>query len=298
MTWIFAQLFVDSVLFLVIAIMWAKLRRPPQDDPRLSRGLQLLQSKITVLEDLSDRTDAQVKQLTQILDQKTRYIQDKIVQAEQQILRVDQSMQKSLEVAEIFQDKIPHEEVLERKRTIEYVKAARMAHQGRSPNEISEQVNLPREQIELIAKFNRDQLMFDEEALPPWAKNAGLKEDDQHPPMNNMDFLNSLETPKPDLSNLTAIEEKFKSTVRDFHAGEAPSAPTVDMTYTSSASAPTSAPISEPSAAARALLGAAQSISQSLTSTAANFLAIQDPKATKPQATVRKVEFPRIQMPK
>src|SRR3974390_2342837 len=98
--------------------LWLRLKRPPQDDPRLSRGLQLLQSKITVLEDLSDRTDAQVKQLTQILDQKTRYIQDKIVQAEQQILRVDQSMQKSLEVAEIFQDKIPHEEVVERKRTV------------------------------------------------------------------------------------------------------------------------------------------------------------------------------------
>src|ERR1700685_3942866 len=129
------QVFADFAFLFVIAFLWIKSRRPPQDDPRLSRGLQLLQSKITVLEDLSDRTDAQVKQLTMILDQKTRYIQDKIVQAEQQVLKIEHSMQKSLEVAEIFQDKIPHEEVLERKRTIEYVKAARMAHQGRSLEE-------------------------------------------------------------------------------------------------------------------------------------------------------------------
>src|ERR1700750_3343667 len=96
------QLFVDSVLFLVIAIMWAKLRRPPQDDPRLSRGLQLLQTKITVLEDLSDRTEAQVKQLTGLLDQKSRSVQNKILEAEQQVLKIDHSMHKSMEVAEIF----------------------------------------------------------------------------------------------------------------------------------------------------------------------------------------------------
>ena len=43
--------------------MWVKLFKRKQDDPRMSRGLQLLQSKIAVLEDLSDRTELQVKQL-------------------------------------------------------------------------------------------------------------------------------------------------------------------------------------------------------------------------------------------
>lgn len=284
MAWMLAQLFFDSLLFLTISILWVKLRRPPQDDPRLSRGLQLLQSKITVLEDLSDRTDAQVKQLIQILDQKTRHIQDKIVQAEQQILKIEQSMQKSLEVAEIFQDKIPHEEVLERKRTIAYVKAARMAHQGKTPNEISEQVDLPREQIELIAKFNREQLMFDEEALPAWAK-SGAAKDSSFSAIGTMDFLQSLEVSKPDLSSLNSIGEKFKTTVRNYDE----------------VSAPKPKPDVEPSAATKAILGAAQTISQSLTATAANFLAIQETPTDasgKPVPVVRKVEFPRIQSPK
>src|SRR5580692_288023 len=111
--WSFLQIVFDAIIFVAVIASWLRLQRPPKDDPRLSRGLQLLQSKITVLEDLSDRTDAQVKQLSLLLDQKSRYIQDKILQAEHQVLKVDQSMQKSLEVAEIFQDKIPHHEVLE-----------------------------------------------------------------------------------------------------------------------------------------------------------------------------------------
>jgi hypothetical protein len=295
-TWLmFMQLLVDFAFLSVTAFFWIKLRRPPQDDPRLSRGLQLLQSKITVLEDLSDRTDAQVKQLTQILDQKTRYIQDKIVQAEQQILKIDQSMEKSLEVAEIFQDKIPHAEVLERKRTVEYVKAARLAHQGRNAAEISEQVDLPREQIELIAKFNREQLMFDEEALPAWAK-TGIEKPADAPlrdtATGNMDFLQSLETSRPDLTNLNSIGEKFKSSVRNFEASSAPGpqAPAPKLEGPS-------ADFDDTSAATRAILGAAQSISNSLTATAAIFLNMPEPAAKKTQPIVKKVEFPRIQMP-
>src|SRR5580658_8548336 len=118
------------MLMVGFVAVWMRLRRPPQDDPRMSRGLQLLQTKITILEDLSDRTESQVKQLTALLDQKTRLLQNKVLDAEQQILKIDHSMNKSLEVAEIFQDKIPHQEILERQRTVDYVKAARLAHSG------------------------------------------------------------------------------------------------------------------------------------------------------------------------
>lgn len=79
-------------------------------------------------------------------------------------------MQKSLEVAKIFQDRIPHSEILERQNTIKYVKAARLAHQGLAPEEIGRQVDLSLGEIEFIAKVNRDQLMFCEESLPEWAQ--------------------------------------------------------------------------------------------------------------------------------
>lgn len=208
--WTLIQIMLDLAFVAGFVVIGLRLRRPPQDDPRLSRGLQLLQTKITILEDLSDRTDQQFKQLNGILEAKTRHLQDKILQAEQQLMKIDHSMNKSLEVAEIFQDKIPHEEILERQRTIEYVKAARMAHSGVGVDDIAAQVNLPREQVELIAKFNRDQLMFDETQLPDWAKKAV---EESGFGLGNMDFVQSLESQPTDLSNLQKLEKEFKDAV-------------------------------------------------------------------------------------
>jgi hypothetical protein len=309
LAWTLAQLVIDLFLITGCIVMWVRLQKPPQDDPRLSRGLQLLQSKITILEDLSDRTEHQVKQLTQILDQKTRHIQDKILQGESQVLKIEQSMQKSLEVAEIFQDRIPHEEVLERKRTIEYVKAARLSNQGKTLDEILRLVDLPREQVELIAKFNREQLMFDENALPEWARNAGTPDagGSAYSSLGKMDFLGALDTASRDPQPLQAIERKFKDSVRQYHSENTPAPePMVPPSAVRTQMQPAAYSVShgqtvqpmrsEPSKAS-AIIGAAQSISQSLTSGAANFLSIQENPRDREQV-IRKVEFPRIQMPR
>lgn len=167
---ILVQVLVDLVLFAGVAFVWVKLTRPQKDDPRLSRGLQLLQSKIAVLEDLSDQIENQVQQLTGLLESKAREVQTQILAADKQIQKIETSMSKSMEVAQIFQDRIPHEEIIERQNTLKYVKAARMAHQGSSLDEISEAVDLSRGEIEMIAKVNRDQLQFAEDQLPEWAK--------------------------------------------------------------------------------------------------------------------------------
>jgi hypothetical protein len=191
--WVLLQVFFNLVAMASLLLLWLRSRLPPQDDPRMSRGLQLLQTKITVLEDLSDRTDAQVRQLSGTIEQKTRVLQNKILEAEQQMLKIDHSMNKSLQVAEIFQDKIPHQEILERQRTVEYVKAARLAHSGLSVEEIAKQVHLPSEQVELIAKFNRDQLMFDERQLPEWAARERGTADPEFA-LNSIDFVGGLES--------------------------------------------------------------------------------------------------------
>lgn len=214
MNWTLIQVVIDIALAVGMFVLWMRLRRPPQDDPRLSRGLQLLQSKITVLEDLSDRTDVQVKQLAHLLDQKTRVIQDKISEAGRHNDQIHESMQKSLEVAEIFQDKIPHEDIVERQKTIRYVKAARMANSGASLDEIASQVELPREQLELIAKFNRDQLMFDEDALPEWAKSPTSKG------AQNVSQLLEDEIPRDSLETLDNLSQKFKEACKEFEENE------------------------------------------------------------------------------
>lgn len=169
-TWTLIQVVFDIFATLGFFVIIMRMNRAPKDDPRLSRGLQLLQSKISVLEDLSDRTETQAAQLSAILDQKCREVQAKVQIAEQHVHEIRVSMDRSLEVAKIFQDKIPHQEIIERQNTVKYVQAARMAHQGLSAEQIAKEVDLPKGEIEFIAKVNRDQLMFNEDQLPEWAR--------------------------------------------------------------------------------------------------------------------------------
>ncbi|HWU41921.1 MAG TPA: DUF2802 domain-containing protein [Bdellovibrio sp.] len=222
--WVLLQLFVDIILLAGVIGLWIRLNRPPKDDPRLSKGLQLLQSKIAVLEDLSDRTETQVNQLTALLEQKVKDIQSKIQSSEKQIAKIDLSMQKSLEVAKIFQDRIPHNEIVERQNTIKYVKAARLAHQGLSVDEIADQVTeLSRGEIEFIAKINREQLMFCEESLPEWAQ-AQTQDQVQQ------DMSSVFEVPKSDSDAMKKLGEAFKAAcleVDEEEATVAPATPTI-----------------------------------------------------------------------
>ena len=169
-TWTLIQIVFDLFMACGLFVIVMRMNRAPKDDPRLSRGLQLLQSKISVLEDLSDRTETQVNQLTAILESKLREVQAKVELADRHVHEIRVSMDRSLEVAQIFQDKIPHKEIIERQNTIKYVQAARLAHSGASIEDLAKQVDLPRGELEFIASVNRDRLMFTESELPEWAK--------------------------------------------------------------------------------------------------------------------------------
>ena len=292
--WTLLQIVFNLFALASIAALWMRLRRPPQDDPRLSRGLQLLQTKITVLEDLSDRTDTQVKTLTGLLDQKNRMLQNKILEAEQQMMKIDHSMNKSREVAEIFQDKIPHQEILERQRTVEYVKAARMANSGLSVDQIAESVHLPREQVELIAKFNRDQLMFDENALPEWASRP--PEDSNNFGIANMDFV-GLEKPTPNFDNMARIDSDFKAAVQTAREAAAnPPSTLMDNKVADTLKASMASGVQSMQPAVMSMKATAQTLRDKLVSTAEDILRSQAP-TTPPQdkATVKKVIFPRIE---
>ncbi|WP_374032006.1 DUF2802 domain-containing protein [Bdellovibrio bacteriovorus] len=231
--WVLLQVLVNLILLAGVVGMWVRLNRPPKDDPRLSKGLQLLQSKIAVLEDLSDRTETQVNQLTALLEQKVKDIQAKIQAADKQIGKIEQNMQKSMEVAKIFQDRIPHTEIIERQNTVKYVKAARMAHQGSSVDEIAREVDLSRGEIEFIAKVNRDQLMFCEDSLPEWA-NEEMEESTQSDlsDVDNISFMTPLqreipieistafEVPKADQEALKKLGDAFKAACNEVKAEE------------------------------------------------------------------------------
>jgi flagellar hook-basal body complex protein FliE len=136
-------------------------------------------------------------------------------------------------VAEIFQDKIPHEEIIQRQSTIKYVQAARMAHSGASIEEIVKEVGLPQSEVEFIAKVNKDQLMFSEEQLPGWVQ--GVRSDStissqasERPSSAEevvdrasefipiQDFSKVFQVPQEDFSSLKKLGDEFRQACDDY----------------------------------------------------------------------------------
>lgn len=74
----FTLFLIISNLILVLGLVtsWIKAIKNSKEDPRLSKGLQLLQSKISVLEDLSDRTQSQTQKLNLQLDSKLKEVKE------------------------------------------------------------------------------------------------------------------------------------------------------------------------------------------------------------------------------
>ncbi|WII70754.1 DUF2802 domain-containing protein [Bdellovibrio sp. 22V] len=298
--WFLLQVLMNLILLSGVIGLWVRLNRPPKDDPRLSKGLQLLQSKIAVLEDLSDRTETQVNQLTALLEQKVKDIQTKIQASDKQLAKIEQSMQKSLEVAKIFQDRIPHTEILERQNTIKYVKAARLAHQGLSVDEIAQQVDLSRGEIEFIAKVNRDQLQFCEDSLPEWVQEEAGQETtamttQDLSDVDDMSFMSPLQREAPDMSNVFEVPRADQEALKKL--GEAFKAACQEVKEQEEAAQQTANNVS-------ALFNVTQSIAQNFLSEkpvpAAPTAAVNTTKPinAKKEGVVRPVEFRRIDMAK
>lgn len=273
--WILAAIIFNVFVVLSIAILWIRQTRPAKEDPRLSRGLQLLQSKISVLEDLSDRTESQVRQLIQILDEKAKGLQNKMLQAQDTIRQIENSMHKSLNVAEIFQDKIPHEEIIERNQQSKYVVAAKLANEGKTVDEILAQVDLPRSEVEFISKVNREDLTFDPELLPEWAK---TKEPSHKQEIEAQMVERVFQPQKTDLSALTKIENDFKKTVREVEEIERIEAERQRQFAEK----------------AQALKQSASQMTQNAVHMTQNAVHLTQNAMIKTQDMVRKVQFPRI----
>lgn len=221
--WIIVQIILNITFVAAALVCWARLNRPQKDDPRLSRGLQLLQSKIAILEDLSDRTDLQVKQLATLLEQKGKEVQECIMDAQAEMQKVEKSVQRNLEVSKIFQEKIPHKEIVERQNTRKYVQAARLAHQGMGIDEIAEKIDIPRSELDFIVKVNREKLMFSEDHLPEWASEDEAIEQ-TNSAIRPRDFSGVFEAPKVSIEaqeDDRKIQEEFRKAIEEAKAKDA-----------------------------------------------------------------------------
>ena len=173
--WVGLQIILNLILLVGLALCFVRIQRQREDNPRLNQGLRLLQSKISVLEDLSDHSENQVNQLMTLLDKKLQEVRRSINNVNEHMVEMDQSIEKSKKMAEVIVNKIPHKEIIERKTTDKYKKAAQMAHQGIGVDRIVSELGLPRNEVQLIAKVNRKKYIFaDKENL--WASSAQQEE--------------------------------------------------------------------------------------------------------------------------
>lgn len=203
--WTVAQFALNLIFLAGIALCIIKLRARREEDPRLSYGLKLLQNKLAILEDLSDKTDHQVKKLLALMEAKMKDVQSKVADADNKLNAINEAMNRTIEVAGIFKEQIPHEEIVEQKVTSKYVNAARLAHQGYSREQILQQVHLPDAELDLIMKLNRDQLMFSEDQLPAWVEKN---------PIENTPEL--FQPPQVDVGALNKMGEDFKKACEEF----------------------------------------------------------------------------------
>jgi hypothetical protein len=143
------------------------------EDPRLSRGLQLLSSKIAILQDLMDRSETMSRQMTALIDGKQQDIQERLEDAEVHLHKIKQATEKSEKVARIFQDQIPHQEILQKQNTARYHEAAKLSNQGFSADDIAKRIDLPRGELDLIVKVNRHRLVTEKSEISAPPNEAG-----------------------------------------------------------------------------------------------------------------------------
>jgi hypothetical protein len=168
--WIVVQLMVNLVFLAGILFLLVSRKQTQKEDQKFSKGLQLLQNKISVLEDLSDQTDDQVRSLTQLLEAKYREIQSLLVESDQQIQKMEEiakNIWSQVETASVTSNPHQSNEVQSMNK---YVKAAQLANAGKSIEEVIREVDITRGEAELIVAMNKDQLTFNQNSLPLWVQ--------------------------------------------------------------------------------------------------------------------------------
>ena len=281
--WGLIQIVFDIFLALGLGVCILRVSRRPQDDPRLSRALQLLQSKIAVLEDLSDRVDAQAARLSEMLQQKDHEVQDRIDSADGRIQSLRDAVDQGIETVRLAQSSLKAEDILEKKSSAKYAQAARLAYEGHSIDAISREVGLPRIEVEFITKVNRDAFRMSETvthspvAQPPV---SGLSEAPD-------DFAQIFETPgDAAISPLSRLGEEFRRATQSIDIAEDAVVPAMQTAPLAPEPIPAPAPVVQPEPK--------HVMPQTFISAKAKSRTSHLVKTATAAPVIRKFEFPRI----
>lgn len=249
--WLLSLCLFNVLLLAFIGFNHLSQKKSKAEDHRLTKGLQLLQNKISILQDLSDKTDEQVRKWVHIIEQKSHDIQHQLHASDEKIIQIEEVLskatEKAIEASQIFYERVPHAEMAEREKTSKYVRVAKLANQGLTTEEISQQIDLSIAEIEMITKMNREELQFSEKNLPTWAQVASKKNDEkdinfkgssssisneyrareltdfatqmqqlqQTQKISQMVSTTAFDVTAPDLSSMNQIKQEFKAAVTD-----------------------------------------------------------------------------------
>lgn len=167
-TWLLVLTVFNLVVLSVLTIQVFLKLKEKKEDLRLAKGLQLLQNKISILQDLSDKTDHQVHKIVQVIDKKSSDIQTNIALIDAKIANVEGLIIRATEISKAAAQQMPPQNISDMQKTSLHVQAAKLANQGFSKEQIGDKVDLNPAEIDLIFKVNKDQLQFAEDQLPGW----------------------------------------------------------------------------------------------------------------------------------
>lgn len=247
--WLLTLIFINLLLITFIIFNWVLRTKITQEDQRLTKGLQLLQNKISILQDLSDKSDEQVRRWVHLIEQKSSDVQAQLNLSDEKIIQIESVLSKALDVSKIFYEQVPHAEIIERQRTSKYVQAAQLANQGFTADQIAQKIDMNKAEIEMVIRLNKDELQFSAENLPAWVEHAPgagnatltgtaaaggightagsasaatMKANHQQEiadfsqqlkKMNQMVSSSAFETNRPDLSSMETIRQKFNDSI-------------------------------------------------------------------------------------
>lgn len=222
--WLLTLMMLNILMMAYIAFMHLSKNKAKADDQRLTKGLQLLQNKISILQDLSDKTDEQVRKWVHLIEQKSNDVRGQLLQSDEKIMQIEEALSKALDVSKIFYEQVPHAEMAERQKTSKYVQAAKLANQGFSAEQISQKVDLSIAEIEMISKMNREELQFAEESLPAWVAQAAEASTDQRKmefdefssrlnKISSMSSATAFDMNVPDMSTMNQIKQEFTNSI-------------------------------------------------------------------------------------
>jgi len=219
--WLLALSMMNLLMLTLLLFSWLTKNKTKIEDQRLTKGLQLLQNKISILQDLSDKSDEQVHKWLHLIEQKSYEVQNQLTRSDEKIAQIEAVLAKALDVTKAFADQMPHETLAERQKTSRYAQAAKLAHQGYNAEQISQKVDLSVAEIEIIIKMNRNELQFSEDNLPAWVDmntTAPTSADEaqemneftaQLKKMNQVVSASAFDIAKPDMTSMNQIKQQF-----------------------------------------------------------------------------------------